>query len=457
MDHNVPMGAKQRRRATRRAALAELALHGKDRRTPEGRKLTKGERASLPLMDTINLEVRRQAAQVAQVAHSTDVEWLIEQFLNPLDLARRKSPKLPERELVHRAVAFLESRHDGERRSLPRRKLADALDAWYDAMRQRRHHPAWRDVQGEPVTLAQFRDWGDRLAAMDLGVIPTLHIPVEFHRALDMVEDWEELLERRGHNGERFSLREEVVRLHNWPGDQWDSGDDYASAQKRFHRRLRAARAGRADPLRDRIMHRALFLREGLLLNPVEDLEWFLAVCQFRWEVPEALDVRPELATWRLLDRMGHLGSTYRTRAYDDPPSWVEARDPRGVPPELLTAVGGPGVMIDLDEDVVTALPPGCRVRRLVMSARGPLGPDWTVYWVESEWDDARPILDLVESAKLHPSVVFVSDEEPSDLAELVRPFLSEAFEIPTNPLTAHSHIPGVIPRIPDHPDAGLS
>ncbi|WP_312349901.1 hypothetical protein [Actinomyces sp.] len=451
------MGAKDRRRATRRAALADLALRGKDRRAPDGRKLTRAELEGIPVMAGINQQALLDARAVGDAARSPDVAWLIGQFLSPLDLVRRRSPKLPERDLLHRAVAFLESRYEGRPRSAPRRKLAAALDTWYDTMRERRRHRDWRRIEGEPVSLAQFRDWRDELSAMDLGVIPQLHIPAEFQRALDMVEDWEELLERRGHVGERFSLREEVVRLHNWPGDQWDSGDDYASAQKRFHRRLRAARRAGADPVRDRIMHRALYLREGLLLNPVEDLEWFLAVCQFRWEVPEALDVRPELASWRLLDRVGHLGHAYRTRAFDDPPSWVDARDPRGVPPELLTAVGGPGVMIDLDEDVVTALPPGCRVRRLVVSARGPLGPDWSVYWVESEWDDARPILDLVESAKLHPSVVFVSDGEPSDLADLVRPFLGDAFEIPTNPLTAHSHIPGVVPRIPEHPDAGLS
>lgn len=451
------MGAKGRREDARRSALAELALRGKDRRAPDGRKLSRAEREGIPVMASINQEVTGAARAVAEAAHCPDVGWLVGQFLNPVDLARRKSPKLPDRELLHRAVAFLESRHEGTRRQTPRRRLALALDTWYDAMLGRRRHRDWRRIEGVPVSLAQYRDWRDRLAAMDLTVIPDLDIPAEFERALTMVEEWEELLERRGHTGEKFSLREEVVRLHNWPGDQWDSGDDYASAQKRFHRRLRAARRAAVDPVRDRIMHRALYLREGLLLNPVEDLEWFLAVCQFRWEVPEALDVRPELASWRLLDRVGRLGRSYRTRAYDDPPPWIDAEDPRGVPPELLTAVGGPGVMIDLDEDVVTALPPGCRVRRLVVSARGPLGPDWSVYWVESEWDDARPILDLVESAKLHPSVVFVSDGEPSDLADLVRPFLDVAFEIPTNPLTAHSHIPGVVPRIPEHPDAGLS
>lgn len=481
---NAPMGRSEwngraRGRARRRTSLPDLVLRGRDRRAPDGRRLTKPERRSLPVLSAIDDAVVTAMGAVGEQALCTDVEWLLLQFHNPLELAQRKSPKLPARDLLQRAVDFLERRHDlltapdGAARvagtdaakvtgsaSTPARRraaLADAVDVWYDAMSARRHDPRWRDVEGTPVTMATFRGWQDRLAAMDLEVIPTLRLPAEFDRALRMVQEWDELLHRRGHTGERFSLREEVVRLHNWPGDQWNSGDDYASAQKRFHRRLSKARRLSTDPVRDRIMVRALYLREGLLLNPVEDLEWFLAVLQFRWMVPEMLDVRPDLVSWRLLDWIARIGRGNPTRAYDDPPSWIDAADPRGVPRDLLTGVGGPGVMIDLDEDVVTALPPGCRVRRVVMGARGPLGPDWTVYWVESEWGDSRPILDLVESAKLHPAVVFVSDGEPDDLAEVVRPFLDLAFEIPTNPLTAHSHGPGVIPRIPEHPDAGLS
>ena len=444
--------------STRRRKLSDLALRGRARRTPDGRLLTPEEVASLDLMPRINEGLLSATTAVERVSHRPDTVWLLHQFLNPLDLARRKSLKLPSRDLLHRAVAFLEAADDEDVRADPTEPtdLHDAIESWCDAMLARRAHPLWPRVSGTPVTMLAFQEWQDSCERMVLEVIPSLKVPAEFERAVALVDEWDDLLLRRGHTGERFSLREEVVRLHNWPGDQWDSGDDYASAQKRFHRRLDRARRLRADPVRDRIMHRALYLREGLLLNPVSDLDWFLAVCHFRWESPDALDVRPDLTSWRFLDAIGRMGRARRSRRLDDVPAWTDSPDPRGVPADLLTAVGGPGLMIDLDEDVVTALPPGCRVRRLTMSARGPLGPDWSVYWVDSEWDDSRPILDLVESAKLHPSVVFVSDEEPADLADLVRPFLDEAFEIPTNPLTAYSHSPGIIPRVPEHLDAGL-
>ncbi len=440
-----------------RSSIADLALHGKNKRAPDGRKLTKAERTSLPTIDALNEGINEAARTVSSIAHSPDVAWVIGQFHNPIALARHRMPKLPEPELLHRVVTRIESEFDGRERPAARPRLTRALNDWYTAMRNRRRDPRWRDVAGTPVTLQGFRAWQDRLADMELSVIPWLNVPAEFERALGMVQDWDDLLHKRGHTGERFSLREEVVRLHNWPGDQWDSGDDYASAQKRFHRRLDKARRLRDDPMRDRIMSRALYLREGLLLNPVDDLEWFLAVCHFRWNAPELLDVRPELASWRLFDWIDRLGRPAVDAPIETFPEWADAPDPRDVPAEALTGVGGPGVMIDLDEDVVTALRPGCRVRRMFIGARGPLGPDWAVYWVESEWGDSRPILDLVESEKLHPRVVFVSDGEPAELAERIRPFLDVAFEIPTNPLTAHSHIPGVVPRIPDHPDAGLS
>lgn len=445
-------------RTTRRRRLSDLALRGRDHRAPDGRKLTEGEIAALDLMPAINEDLLAATQRVAALCHRPDTVWLLHQFLNPLDLARRKSPKLPARDLLHRAVSVLEGPTDEDVTAQPQEAsdLHDAVETWCDAMRRRRTHPAWAEVSGVPVTMRAFRDWQHACESMPLEVIPHLSVPAEFERALALVGEWDDVLQRRGHVGERFSLREELVRLHNWPGDQWDSGDDYASAQKRFHRRLGRARALREDPVRDRIMHRALYLREGLLLNPVEDLDWFLAVCHFRWESPDTLDIRPDLASWRLFDALGRLGRGRGRLSADDVPSWIDAPDPRGVPRELLTAVGGPGVMIDLDEDVVAALPPGCRVRRLTMGARGPLGPDWSVYWVDSEWDDSRPILDLVESAKLHPSVVFVSDGEPSDLADLVRPFLPVAFKIPTNPLTAYSHSPGIAPHIPEHQDAGL-
>ncbi len=444
--------------------VVELGMHGARKRYPDGRKLTKAERASLPVVEDLNRGVVEATRMIGEAAQSPDVGWLAAQFLNPLPLARRKSVTLPERSLGLKAVAHLEALYDADDPTIPpsktpdepRKKVVRAFDAWAQAFEERARDKRWKDVEGTPVTRAQLRDWQAELAAMDLAVIPHLALPAEFERALTMVEAWDEVLDHRGHTGERFSLREEVVRLHNWPGDQWTNGDDYASAQKRFHRRLKKARALTSDPVRDAIMRRALYLREGLLLGRVDPLDWFLAVCQFRWAVPEMLDVRPELMTWRFVDWVARLGSPIE-RVDTAIPRWVSsALDPRDVPEGLLTAVSGPDLMIDLDEDVVTALPPGCRVRRLIVSAKGPLGPDWTVYWVDSEWDDSRPILDLVESAKLHPEVVFVSDEEPAALAERIRPFLDLAYEIPTNPLTAHSHIPGVLPVFPEHPDAGL-
>lgn len=434
--------------------FADLPLHGAHKRAPDGRKLTREERDGLALVDEINAEVHSRAEAAAGQARSRDIEWLLGQFLDPVSLASRKTPKLPETGLLMRAIARIEDAHAGRppsdprAREMPRRKLAQAVEEWIEAVAARRRDPRWKHVQGAPVTLSQFHAWQEHMASIPLTVIPNLDVVPEFERALDMVEEWDELLFRRGHVGERFSLREEVVRLHNWPGDQWQDGDDYASAQNRFHRRLRKARKLAEDPVRDRVMERALYLREGLLLEPVDALEWFLAVCRFRWAAPQVLDVRPELGTWRLVEWVARMGRPAPVGMGEDVPEYVtRAGDPREVPLGLLTAVSGPQIMIDLDEDVVTALPPGCKVRRLVLSARGPLGPDWTVYWVESEWGDARPILDLVESAKLHPTVVFVSDGEPGDLAALVRPFLPRAFKIPTHALSAHSHHPGVRPR----------
>ncbi len=478
--HNVLMGSGQdkddaaprgrgaradaaRRRTPPRSTLAEIALRGQDRRAPDGRKLTRAERASILTIADINAPFLERARQVSRAARSPEVDWMVRQFLNPIPLSRRRGLIMPDRDLLDRALAFLRGATDVT--EVAQSRLDAAVDDWTLAARERPDNPAWKRVEGTPVSLLQFRRWQDDVARAgeDLVVIPGLDVPAEFVRALRMVQQWDEILDQRGHVGERFSLREEVVRLHNWPGDQWDSGDDYASAQKRFHRRLRKARKLARDPVRDRIMMRALYLREGLLLNPVDDLEWFLAVLQFRHAFPEALEVRPELMSWRVLDwisRFARPGPAHHLEVGEADLhrlNALDALDPRDVDPDLLTGVGGPGVMIDLDEDVVTALPPGCRVRRMVVSARGPLGPDWMVYWVESEWGDSRPILDLVESEKLHPRVLFVSDGQPADLADLLRPFLAEAYEIPTNPLTAHSHLPGTATRIPDHPDAGLS
>lgn len=458
------MAPKDRKRPQLPVFVVELGMHGAKKRYPDGRKLSREERACLPLVDSINEGVRAASEQVARTAKSPDAAWLIGQFLNPIPLAGRKKVNLPARPLLLKAIAHVEAVFEagdpalsaGATPAEPRKRLVRAIDSWYGAFEERARDKRWKEVEGSPVTLEGLRRWQAGLSQMTLEVIPFLSLPPEFERALTMVEAWDDVLDRRGHVGERFSLREEVVRLHNWPGDQWLDGDDYASAQKRFHRRLRKARALGEDPVRDAIMQRALYLREGLLLGPVDPLEWFLAVCQFRWAVPEMLDMRPELMTWRLVDWVARLASPIE-QVEAATPKWARsALSPVDVPEGMLDAVSGPGLMIDLDEDVVTALPPGCRVRRLVVSARTPLGPDWTVYWVDSEWEDSRPILDLVESAKLHPRVVFVSDEQPGDLAERIRPFLERAYEIPTHSLSAHSHIPGVLPVFPEHPDAGL-
>ncbi|WP_022868666.1 hypothetical protein [Schaalia vaccimaxillae] len=444
--------------------VTEFGLHGAHKRAPDGRKLTVQERECLPLLDDINEGVREATNAVAQVARTADTAWVVGQFLDPMLLCRRKKVALPDREILLAAIARIEDVAEGvgpssaDARREPRKKLTVALDAWTAAFEDRAQDLRWKQVEGRPVTLAGYRKWRESMAAFDLQVIPSMPMPNQFAQALERVMEWDEILDHRGHSGEQFSLREEVVRLNNWPGDQWFEGDDYALAQKRFHRRLKKSRKLADDPIRDRIMERALFLREGLLLDPVDPLEWFLAVCRFRWEAPAALDVRPELLSWKFVDWMRRLGEVPRHNALVNVPRSIRyARSPVQVPDQLLRAVTGPDVMIDLDEDVVTALPPGCRVRRLIVSADGPLGPDWTVYWVESEWEDSRPILDLVESEKLHPQVIFVSDEEPEELAEKIRPFLHVAFEIPTNKLTAHSHIPGVWPAFPaERLDAGL-
>lgn len=461
---NATMAPKDRKRPALPVFVVELGMHGAKKRYPDGRKLTREERACLPLIVSINEGVRAASELVATTAKSPDAAWLIKQFLNPVPLAGRKKVKLPSRPLLLKAIAHLEAIYEAGDLTLsathtpsePKKHLLRAIDSWFAAFDERAEKKQWKNVEGTPVTLEGLRRWQADLATMDLTVIPYLTLPPEFERALTMVEAWDDVLDRRGHIGERFSLREEVLRLHNWPGDQWRNGDDYASAQKRFHRRLKKARALAQDPIRDAIMLRALYLREGLLLGPVDPLDWFLAVCQFRWAVPEMLDMRPELMTWKLVDWLARLATPIE-HVEAKTPKWARsAASPVDVPEGMLEVVSGPDLMIDLDEDVVTALPPGCRVRRLIASAHTALGPDWTVYWVDSEWENSRPILNLVESAKLHPQVVFVSDEQPAELAEKIRPFLDRAYEIPTNPLTAHSHIPGVMPIFPEHPDAGL-
>lgn len=427
----------------------ERALGGAHLRAPDGRRLTKKERACLDLVDAINAPVIAAAEAAGKVASSRDVMWLLNQFCEPLAAASRKGVKLPDVDLLMRTVARIEDLRAGvdissrAARSRPHAKLRRALENWVDAVYARRKDPRWAHVEGTPVTLARARQWRIASATTPLDVIDSLDVSPEFLRALSMVVEWDEFLSQRGRQcGEPFSLRREVLRLNNWPGDQWKDGDDFAAAQERFHRRLRKARAASSDPLRDRVMERALFLREGLLLGPVDDVDWFLAVCNFRRTVPEALDVRVKVGAWRLFEMFSPRRVPIPTGADTEVPEWVcLADDPREVPSQFLTAVSGPPLMIDLDEDVVAALPPGCSVRRLFLSGRGALGPDWAVYWVESEWKDSRPFLDLVESAKLHPRVLFVSNAHPSDLAHVVAPFLDCAFTIPTHELSAHSRL----------------
>ncbi|MDU7382518.1 MAG: hypothetical protein E7L06_00110 [Schaalia turicensis] len=448
------------------AFMLERGKHGSHKRFPDGRKLSNAERQALPLIAELNAPLQVARDQIASIAHSRDVPWLIDQFLSPVALASKKRVKLPNWDLLLKAVAHIEGAFDAQNPTIapahtpdvPRKKLLAGLVNWAEATRTRASDPRWGDIDGQPVTHAQFVAWRASTARQELTVIPHLEVPAPFAHALEIVQAWDTVLADRGYVGEQFSLREEVVRLHNWPGDQWVDGDDYASAQKRFHRRLKKARKLADDPVRDAVMQRALYLREGLLLDGVDPLQWFLAVCKFRWSAPDMLDVRPEIFTWKLAEQLAHLAGA---PGHDDQSASIDlstltVNDPRELGRGSLRAVSGPRIMIDLDEDVVTALPPGCRVRRFIVSGQSALGPDWTVYWVDSERGDARVILDLVESEKLHPNVIFVSDGQPDDLANLLRPFLEVAFEIPTNPLTAHSHIPGVMPLFPEHPDAGL-
>ena len=453
-------GTKRRRRYT----LPALPVRHPERRAPSGRKLTPQERASLRTVTEIYQHAERAAGSLSRKAKSDDVRWFVAQFMNPAAMALGKEHKLPSWDLLHRAVLYLENAATGESRTELRPKLAAALDDWIDAMVKARRSKRWKDVAGHPATLEQFRNWRDRLDLLEPVAIPELETPPEFESALARVREWDQLMWEVGHGAGGFSLREEIVRLHNWPGDQWDSGDDFARAQRRFKKRLKAARKAHGpDPVRDRVLRRSLYLREGLLLNPVDDLSWLLAVLKLRWAMPDVLDPRPENRWWRFVDRVQGLVREPVRDSWGRKPFWMDASSPLEVPPDKLEAVSGPGVMIDVDEDVVAALPPGCRVWRLVMSARGPLGPDWIIYWIESELGDAHTFPDLVETAKLHPAVVLVADARPSELAALVKPFLGGAFEIPTHSLAAYNHIAGASVRVAEltgafsRPDAGLS
>lgn len=127
-----------------------------------------------------------------------------------------------------------------------------------------------------------------------------------------------------------------------------------------------------------------------------------------------------------------------------------------GIPEGTPRVVPGPDLTVDLDEDVVTALPLGCRVQCLIAGVHTTLGPGWTVHWVDSEWENLWPILNLVKPTRLHPQIVFVSGKQPTEPAEETRPFLDRACEILTNPPTVYSRTPGVMPIFLEHPDTGL-
>ncbi|PID98130.1 MAG: hypothetical protein CSA82_01050 [Actinobacteria bacterium] len=421
----------------------------------DGSLLTEKNLADLAVLDEINTQLFEATHEVADLAHCADVGWILGQFLDPRKMTRRKGPRLPDHDLLERTILRVENYADWRSRSTPRKKMAAALQHWVSTLDARRQHPAWEGIDPRP-SLDTFNRWQRGLATMELEVIPHLSLPPSFERALFLVQQWDALLDERGYKGELFSLREELVRLNNWPGDQWDSGDDYASAQKRFHRRLKKARKLAQDPVRDRVMQRALYLREGLLLDPVDDVEWFLAVCRFRWERPEVLDPNALLPSEHLVDWGPPRTADADAISAKDTCEDSHLSSPLDVDCDCLTVVSGPDVMIDMDEDVVSALPPGCQVQRLIVSVDGPLGPDWTIYWVESEWEDSGPIMDLVESEKLHPTVLFVSDRHPEALANLVEPWLERAFVIPTHPLSAHSHTPPSRSTFPERMDAAL-
>ena len=73
-----------------------------------------------------------------------------------------------------------------------------------------------------------------------------------------------------------------------------------------------------------------------------------------------------------------------------------------------------------------------------MVSRADPLGPDWLVYWVRSADSGARAIMDLVETQKLRPQILWVLDGRPATLAAVVEPHLDRAFKIPTHPLSAY-------------------
>ncbi|MDO5035325.1 MAG: hypothetical protein Q4E01_08095 [Actinomycetaceae bacterium] len=419
--------------------LPELLIRkwGRRKLTP----LTKSENKAISAINAAYLEAAHEAAAAA---HAPDTKWLISLWCSPRDLSKKKGPNLPSLPLVLDAINVIENEYTGRTRTKPRKKIREPLARMWAAHEERKTSPHWQSLTGDKsrwYSTEALQDWYDGVedGAQNLSVLPNRPYPVAFKQALDWIEDWDAFLKARGHAGERFSLFEELTRLHNWPGDQWNTGDDYASAQKRYHRRLAKAQKRVTDPLRDQVLRRALYLREGLLTEPIDPLEWFLASASYTANHPRVmLPWTPK--DYNLLGDIVDSFESFRERATAKSFE-VKRSDLKmtltAVDEEELSWVSGPLQMIDLDEDVVAALPPGCQVKRLIVSRKHPIGPDWMVYWVESEDGGAKPILNLVETAKLRPQILFVSDGIPANLASLVSDHLGKAFTIPTHPLSA--------------------
>lgn len=433
MVHNGGMAKKNA--ATESLSESIIRRWGRRKLTP----LTKAEQKAI---DAINAEYLNAAQAASKAAHAPDTAWLISLWCSPRDLGKRKGPNLPDLQLVLDAINIIENKYTNRTRTLPRRKIREPLTKMWEAHATRAEDPRWDDLKGSRLfTSEKLQNWYDTLeaSAAELTVLPNMDRPKSFTQAVSWVEAWDAFLRHRGHTGERFSLQEELSRLHNWPGDQWNTGDDYASAQQRYHRRLAKAQKRKVDPLRDQVLRRALYLREGLFTDPIEPLEWFLASASYISTNPQVMlpwTRKDYNILGDVLDEFDTFSQRRKKQPFEAKASDLKLKLSE-VDEDELRWVSGPDQMIDLDEDVVAALPPGCQVKRLIVSRQHPIGPDWMVYWVESEDGGARPILDLVETAKLRPQILFVSDGQPSNLASLVEDHLDHAFTIPTHPLTA--------------------
>lgn len=423
-------------------SLSEMFIRKWGRRKLE--PLTKSESKTIA---AINADYLAAAKEAASAAHAPDTAWLISLWMSPRGLGKKKGPALPELSPVLKAINEIENQYTDRHRTIVRRKIREPLTRMWAAHEARKTDPRWKTLNGNSrwYTTEALQEWYDGVeaGAASLEILPNRPYPRAFQQALAWVEDWDAFLKHRGHTGERFSLQEEITRLHNWPGDQWNTGDDYASAQKRYHRRLQKAQSRSEDPLRDQVLRRALYLREGLITEPIDPLEWFLASASYTAKNPQVM------LPWTPKDYnvLGDLVDSFTTMAERAKTKSFEAKRSdlkmslTSVDERELSWVSGPLQMIDLDEDVVAALPPGCQVKRLIVSRKHPIGPDWMVYWVESEDGGAKPILDLVETAKLRPQILFVSDGVPASLASLVSEHLDKAFTIPTHPLTLRAHV----------------